>query len=256
MTQAVGGHNGPCIVQPDSNSTVLNPWSWNKVSNMLYIDQPVQTGFSYDDLPVDGIMDMLTGDITVGGGPGPSNFYLAEGEVCEPGPGQDGHHHGGRGQVTTDTPPRGGHFVPEIAKIIQTTRFPDWPKSRVKVDSVGIINGIIDTLIQTPSYPDFAVNNTYGIQTIPVVVAETAKANMTTCTYLTTVCRDLQKPYDPLNTGLNATINAACLDAFGYYITYVAGPYDALSGRNPFDIGHTTPDPFPPPNALGYLNNA
>lgn len=26
--------------------------------------------------------------------------------------------------------------------------------------------------------------------------------------------------------------------------------------RNPFDIGHTTPDPFPPPYALGYLNNA
>lgn len=97
---------------------------------------------------------------------------------------------------------------------------------------------------------------------------------MTTCTYLTTICRGLQNQYDPLNTGLNATINAACLDAFGYCITFVAGPYDALSGvcllppipfppkanpphqRNPFDIGHTTPDPFPPPYALGYLNNA
>jgi len=26
--------------------------------------------------------------------------------------------------------------------------------------------------------------------------------------------------------------------------------------RNPFDIGHTLPDPFPPPFAQGYLNNA
>lgn len=42
--------NGPCFVGPDSNSTYLNPWSWNNEVNMLYIDQPVQTGFSYDIL--------------------------------------------------------------------------------------------------------------------------------------------------------------------------------------------------------------
>lgn len=140
------------------------------------------------------------------------------------------------------TPPSGGHFAPEIASIIQSTRFSDWPKTRVKVDSVGIINGIIDTLIQTPSYPDFAVNNTYGIQAIPVAVAETAKDNMTTCAYLTTICRGLQNQYDPLNTGLNATINAACLDAFGYCITFVAGPYDALSGVCPTPTPHHPKD--------------
>lgn len=33
--------NGPCTVNPDSNSTTLNPWSWNNEVNMLYIDQPV-----------------------------------------------------------------------------------------------------------------------------------------------------------------------------------------------------------------------
>jgi carboxypeptidase D len=37
-------------VTPDSKGTVLNPWSWNNEVNMLYIDQPVQTGFSYDRL--------------------------------------------------------------------------------------------------------------------------------------------------------------------------------------------------------------
>jgi carboxypeptidase C (cathepsin A) len=42
--------NGPCDVLADSNSTVLNPWSWNNEVNMLYIDQPVQVGFSYDTL--------------------------------------------------------------------------------------------------------------------------------------------------------------------------------------------------------------
>jgi len=40
--------NGPCFVGPDSKTTHLNPWSWNNEVNMLYIDQPNQVGFSYD----------------------------------------------------------------------------------------------------------------------------------------------------------------------------------------------------------------
>jgi hypothetical protein len=33
--------NGPCSVNPDSNSTTLNPWSWNREVNMLYGPQPL-----------------------------------------------------------------------------------------------------------------------------------------------------------------------------------------------------------------------
>ncbi|KAJ3579125.1 hypothetical protein NPX13_g1434 [Xylaria arbuscula] len=40
--------NGPCRVNSDSNSTSTNAFSWNEHSDILYIDQPVQTGFSYD----------------------------------------------------------------------------------------------------------------------------------------------------------------------------------------------------------------
>jgi hypothetical protein len=44
-TTSLGGatfENGPCFINPDSNSTTLNEWSWNNNVNMLYIDQPVQ----------------------------------------------------------------------------------------------------------------------------------------------------------------------------------------------------------------------
>lgn len=51
--------NGPCRVNPDSNSTYLNPWSWNNEVNMLYIDQPSQTGFSYD-VPTNVTYDQVT----------------------------------------------------------------------------------------------------------------------------------------------------------------------------------------------------
>jgi carboxypeptidase D len=50
------GENGPCRVTSDSSDTVLNEWSWNNEVNMLYIDQPVQTGLSYDRL-INGTID-------------------------------------------------------------------------------------------------------------------------------------------------------------------------------------------------------
>jgi carboxypeptidase C (cathepsin A) len=37
---------------------MLNPWSFNNDFNMLYIDQPVTAGFSYNSL-VDGTVDLL-----------------------------------------------------------------------------------------------------------------------------------------------------------------------------------------------------
>lgn len=45
---ALASESGPCYVNTDANSTTLNPWSFNNHVNMLYIDQPAQTGFSYD----------------------------------------------------------------------------------------------------------------------------------------------------------------------------------------------------------------
>lgn len=39
--------HGPCNVTEDIE-TQLNPYSWNEVSNMLYLSQPVGVGFSYE----------------------------------------------------------------------------------------------------------------------------------------------------------------------------------------------------------------
>jgi hypothetical protein len=54
----VTGDGGPCNINKDSKGTTLNPWSFNNEVNMIYIDQPVQTGFSYDVL-VNGTYNML-----------------------------------------------------------------------------------------------------------------------------------------------------------------------------------------------------
>ncbi|KAG8716228.1 hypothetical protein FRC09_015955 [Ceratobasidium sp. 395] len=39
--------NGPCNIQPGGNSTGRNPYGWNEVTNMFFLDQPAGVGYSY-----------------------------------------------------------------------------------------------------------------------------------------------------------------------------------------------------------------
>jgi carboxypeptidase C (cathepsin A) len=43
---------GPCRITNDSSSVTLNPFSWNNNANVLFIDQPVGTGFSHGNMSV------------------------------------------------------------------------------------------------------------------------------------------------------------------------------------------------------------
>ncbi|KAB8255071.1 alpha/beta-hydrolase [Aspergillus pseudonomiae] len=40
---------GPCLINEHGNGTVPNPWSWSRNSSLLFVDQPVDVGFSYID---------------------------------------------------------------------------------------------------------------------------------------------------------------------------------------------------------------
>lgn len=44
---ALFGENGPCQVNANGTATTPNKYSWNSNANVLYIDQPAGTGFSY-----------------------------------------------------------------------------------------------------------------------------------------------------------------------------------------------------------------
>lgn len=59
-TSFLDGASGfPCTVNADSNSTTVNPWSFNNASNMLYVDVPVGTGYSYTK-PQNGLFDLIS----------------------------------------------------------------------------------------------------------------------------------------------------------------------------------------------------
>ena len=83
----MSGHNGPCKVKKDSNSTEPNLYSWNNFSNMLYLDQPVQTGYSYDSVAT-GYRDMYTAQVNVGPLLGPGNVTYRPGKFGSQNPGK------------------------------------------------------------------------------------------------------------------------------------------------------------------------
>lgn len=82
----VVSENGPCYINRDSNSTRLNPWSWNNNVSMLYIDQPVKVGFSYDVL-IPSVLDLLTGTATPMNGSETSNATSVVGVLPSQDPG-------------------------------------------------------------------------------------------------------------------------------------------------------------------------
>ncbi|KAK3327682.1 carboxypeptidase S1 [Cercophora scortea] len=279
--QAVSGHNGPCIVQDDSNSTVINPWSWSKVSNMLYLDQPVQTGYSFDgQTGVEGVMDMVTGNISPGSVSGGGDLTSRVGTFASQAPARTVNTTAfamdavgcflelwfqrfsqyKRPGINIWSQSYGGHYAPDLAARL-LARYRQYNRSSsfsINVDSVGIINGVIDLLTQVPYYPQFAVNNTYGIKAISDAAAASAVQAYAApggCRDQAAACQQLQLQYDPQNTGSNASINAVCGYAFLVCWGGVYLPYEQLSGRNPFDIAHSMLDSFPPPYSRGFLNN-
>lgn len=40
---------GPCLVDEYGNGTYHNPWGWSRYLSLLFVDQPVDVGFSYVD---------------------------------------------------------------------------------------------------------------------------------------------------------------------------------------------------------------
>lgn len=282
--------NGPCQVNTDSNSTYLNPWSFNNVANMLYVDQPVQTGFSYDTL-VNGTSDLTTGTITVGDfssgnipaqnstflvGTFPSNnpvdttndtansaralWHFAQvffQEFPDYMPGNN--------KVSIWTESYGGHYGPAYASYFQSqnqkiqngTLNETGDGYIIDLDTLGIINGCVDMLVQETSYPTIAYNNTYGIQAINESLYQAsinAFNQQDGCKDRINNCRSIAAQKDPTNQGNSGQVDSVCADAANFCSTEVEGAYTYYSDRNYYDIAAPAADPFPYSYYQGFLN--
>ncbi|KAL8970015.1 MAG: hypothetical protein Q9197_004047 [Variospora fuerteventurae] len=261
---------GPCTINGDSNSTTLNPWAWNNEVNMLYIDQPNQVGFSYD-IPSNGTNDLV--EITLedfsNGVPEQNNsFYVGTFPSQNPRNTANSTTNAARALwhfAQTWFQEYGGRYGPAFAayfeeqneRIANETINEVGEEFIIHLDTLGIVNGCIDLLIQEPYYPEFAYNNTYGIQSISESLYRQALDNWnrpdTGCRARILECQRLAAEGDPDATGDDATVNQACSDADKYCSDFVEAQYKDNSGRNFYDIASIDPTPFPPNYYLGYL---
>lgn len=184
--------NGPCLINADSATSRINPWSWNNEVNMLYIDEPTQVGFSYD--VATNCTYNLAGE---NGGTKPADFsdgvpptnlthrvgtfssqdtqatanntqhaahamwHFAQtffSEFPEYKPNDD--------RVSLWAESYGGHYGPRFMSFFQQQNekiangtLDDEHAHYLHLDTLGIVNGIMDQEIQNPSYISFPYNN-------------------------------------------------------------------------------------------------
>ncbi len=109
----------------------------------------------------------------------------------------------------------GGHYGPAFFKYFEKQNRMIANKSAKGVplvfDTLGIGNGLIDSKIQDPFFPSFAVNNTYGIKTVSESVVEEMITNINKpggCIDSTNVCASTN-----ISTAAGKKLCAAAQDA-------------------------------------------
>lgn len=291
---------GPCQVVEIAQArlgTQARDWGWDRSTNILFIDQPVQVGFSYD-VATNASLNLVNEAISYPPSPVPnpqpsSTFlngtfgsanpastantsetaaqsvwhllqaFLGTFPQYNPGNRPNGTANNNIVGVNLFTESYGGKYGPAFAAFFESQNAlrlntPSLLNQTLEINlvSLGIMNGWIDLIVQSPFYPRFAYNNTYGIQAISLVdELDAASAFLAAdgCQQLTLSCRAAEASLDPSEVGNVEAVNRACSQAQAYCESNVIGPY-TLSGRSVYDISQNFLNPFPDLHYLEYLN--
>ncbi|OQE35434.1 hypothetical protein PENCOP_c013G01551 [Penicillium coprophilum] len=130
------------------------------------------------------------------------------------------------------------HFTMEQNNALAENRSALLRAPNIQINSIGMLNACVDSLVQLPKYPEMAYNNTYGIQLINETTYISAKKSWEGadgCKSRIEKCR-LASGTTPY-LGNNPTANSICHDANVYCGKHIAGLISP-SERNFFDIGH------------------
>ena len=249
---------GPCFVDIDGNP-YDNPYSWSNVSNMLFIDQPTQTGFSYS-IPVPMYTDPITGAQVrlpdnncpdyAGGACSTSSYYnltLTQNSSTAAAPNMWKTIQGfmgalpqySRGEFFFATESYGGHYAPIFNEYFAKQN-DDLPEGAKAIDIGGVLigNGWYDPLIQYEAFYNFTVNpgNTYDY----------APFNQSITDYMYNSMWGPGNCYDMIKDCYASGIDQICAFADNFCYQQVEYVIDAIEGRDEYDIRELTPDPFPP----------
>lgn len=200
---------GPCEVVEIAEGkfgTQARDWGWDRSSNILFIDQPNQVGFSFDKR-VNGSLDLsdsmvtfpsssapagqpeytyLNGTFSSNNGSASANtteiaahtiWHMLQGFLgifpqYNPAFTSNNTQSGPVG-INLFTESYGGKYGPLFAAHFESQnalrRAGKLPKNRtleIRLASLGILQGCVDDLVQGRFYPIFANNNTYGIKAL------------------------------------------------------------------------------------------
>ncbi|RKF75113.1 Carboxypeptidase S1-like protein A [Golovinomyces cichoracearum] len=283
--------NGPCeVIRTADGGFTTHPreWGWDRGANILYIDQPNQVGYSYDE-PTNGSIDLLTLNMysppqTLPKSQSPSTFlngtfsslnkkntanttesagimiwHMLQGFISA----FPQYSINDSVSIHLFTESYGGKYGPKFARLweIQNEKrlsgqIPRDKTFEIKVLSLGIINGCVDDLVQAPYWPIMAVNNTLGLTTINPVRAKLALTSFYApggCKEQIQKCRATASSLDPLNLGNVNEVNSICSTAYTVCSEKIMSAYlDA--GRSIYDIAHFLPQSFPSSTYFEYLN--
>ncbi|KFA55265.1 hypothetical protein S40293_04966 [Stachybotrys chartarum IBT 40293] len=269
--------NGPCMVNSDSKSTVLNPWSWNNEVNMLYIDEPNQVGFSYDVLtnctveafqepamffnitPADFSEHLPTVNLTSRYGTFASqNASQTTNSTAQAGHAlwhfaqtwffEFPHYKPNDDRISLWAESYGGHYGPGFMRFFQqqnekikngTIEVDD--AHYLHLDTLGIVNGYLDA--------------TYGIQIFNESLYTELMTNFTQpngCKDQMTTCQDKLERLSLPPTKLSILAESGLCDIQSWCVSAAETAYMSLN-RSWFDIGAPAADPFPLPFYAGYL---
>ena len=283
---------GPCRINSKLES-VINPYSWNNNSNLLFLSQPVGVGFSNQGVEK-GSLDPITGaylnssqaNVT---GTWPILDPIDQGTIDTTDLAAIACWHilqgflSGLSTLAADvngvkdfnlwTESYGGHYGPSFYNYFQEQNAKIMSGKMkgysLNFATLGIGNGIISETIQAGWYPEFAVNNTYGIKAYNDTVYSYAKfANemLNGCQYQIELCEIAAAGVNGGNVSLAAgsvitpkavgvpDIDVLCSEAADMCRDNVESPYYFYGGRGVYDIRHPITDPTTPNFFEEYLN--
>ncbi|TFK34920.1 carboxypeptidase C [Crucibulum laeve] len=203
---------GPCNIANDGKNTTHNPYSWNSHANIIFLDQPVNVGYSYADdgttvnsSPVAGKDVYAFLELFLNRFPEYSTqpFHIAAESY-------------------------GGTYAPNFASVIykanKELQLAPTPKLKhINLASVVLANGLTDPYVQMGSVPDYVCDGPYPVYDDP---------EGPQCAALRTkvpTCQRLIKSCYQFNSRLT------CVPAVLYCNTQLFGPL-MQTGLNPYDV--------------------
>ncbi|CAE6398818.1 unnamed protein product [Rhizoctonia solani] len=170
--------NGPCLIT-SAVSTARNPYSWNEVSNMIYIDQPAGTGYSYS----------TSSHIINTSKEAAKDFYAFVQLFLKQFP----HYKDRPFHVLSES--HGGQYATNFANHInRRNKAQAWNHQHVRLESILIINGLVNAAIQDETLPEHACAGPYAFWSNHSEHCERLRSRIPRFRELFQQCRDFETP--------------------------------------------------------------